>query len=425
MSVKLINQAYGSDSHLSQPLPQRMKPLVIIEQHSRWLKPLSTLLNKPIIPCATTYQALGHGLWQGDPPMDQLVDWLFAAQPAQRKQQFEQVLHQGIDSVQPCPDALRDFFEQIEQPPAWVDLKKLDKAVEFIAASGIHANYILRDMALMGGYLLSGLNQSLVLTGALNKSAAQRLAETSKWWIDCTSKDGLARQNAGFKLTIQVRLIHALVRRNLKKRPEWQANLWGLPINQIDLAATNLAFCSLFLIGLRAIGIFPTRQEAQAVMHFWKYLGWLMGINERWLVDTELDGGILLYQLVQTQPAADWTSQALGQALSKEPFEKHHKYFTNWQQQLDYYKHLSISRYFLGAKNMQLLGLPKTILPWFPLLITPKNLLTFRLQRHIPWLRQQQVKRGRQAQLNYQAQFGKKGQQVIKPAKNHPAYIAD
>lgn len=425
MAAERINQAHGDDSNLNRSVPQRMKPLAVIEQQARWLKALSRVLNKQIVPCATTHQSLSNGLWQGDPPMDQLVDWLLSQEPARRKKQFELALHQGIDSVVDCPDALRHFFEQVDQIPAWVDQQKLDEAIEFIAASGINANYILRDMALMGGYLLSGLNQALVLTGALNKSAAQRLAETSKWWMDCTAPDGLARQNAGFKTTIQVRFIHALVRRNLQARAQWQADAWGLPINQIDMASTNLAFCSLFLLGLRAIGIFPNRQEAQAVMHFWKYLGWLMGVDERWLVDSELDGAVLLYQLLQTQPAADWTSEALGQALSKEPFEKHYPSFGRWQQHLDYHKHLSISQYFLGTKNMQRLGLPKQIFPWFPLLIAPKNLLTFRLQRHIPRLRQQQLKRGRQAQLNYQTQFGTQGKHVIQPAKNHPAYVAD
>ncbi len=52
----------------------------------------------------------------------------------------------------------------------------------------MNAVYVLRDLALMGGYLLSGLNQALIMTGALNKDAAKRFAETSKWWMDCTEK---------------------------------------------------------------------------------------------------------------------------------------------------------------------------------------------------------------------------------------------
>ncbi|RKG35093.1 DUF2236 domain-containing protein [Acinetobacter guerrae] len=424
MSEHLTELNYLNTSD-KNPIPQRVKSFKHIQQQGVLLKPLSFIIKKQVIPNSSRYQQLGDGLWQGDPSMDVLVEWLFSENPAQRKKIFEQALQHGISSIEDCPIEIQHFFKQIETYPAWLDQKKMEQALDFIAATGIHANYILRDVALMGGYLLSGLNQALVLTGALNKGASRRLAETSKWWIDCTTKNGLRRDGAGFKSTIHVRMIHSLVRRNLKKRQEWNASAWGLPINQIDMAATNLAFCNLFLLGLRGIGIFPNRQEADAVMHFWKYLGWLMGVEEKWLAEHEVDGMILMYQFIQTQPSADWTSKALGYSLSQEPFEKEYQRFIKLRQQLDYHKHLSISRYFLGSKKMELLGLPKHIIPWYPVLLTPKNIATFRLQRFIPILREKQIQRGRQEQLDYLAGFGSKGTQVIQPAKDHPAYIAN
>jgi hypothetical protein len=403
-------------------IPHRAKPF----QQNQSLLPvlLEKLLHKNITLSATQYQALIDGLWQGDQPMDTLVDWLFECDTKQRKQLFEQALHLGIDSIDPCPDALKQFFGLIDSTPAWVDQQKLDHAIGFMHAVGLEANYVLRDVALMGGYLLSGFNQALVMTGALNKGAAQRLAETSRWWMDCTAPQGLARFSAGFKSTIHVRFIHALVRRNLHKKPEWDAAEWGLPICQIDMAATNLAFCSLFLLGLRGLGVFPNKAESNAVMHFWKYLGWLMGVDERWLVDQELEGNILLYHSLFVQSKPDWTSKALGSALSKEPLQKEYPTWQGIKRYYAYHKHLSISRLFLSSRNMQQLGLPKHVLPWFPLLIIPQNLFCFRLQRHIHLLNAWQQKRGRQAQLNYQATFGKNGRKTIQPEKNHPAYIA-
>lgn len=388
------------------------------------LKPLEKLFNIELVLSDTKYQSLTHALWQGDPQMDSVVEWLFEQDSKQRKQLFEQALHHGTQALEHCPMVLKRFFEHVETPPVWFDPQQLDKALSFIHAVGLEANYVLRDLALMGGYLLSGFNQALVLTGALNQGASQRVAETSKWWIECTTPNGLARFSAGFKSTIHVRFIHALVRRNLQQKQDWDAEQWGLPICQIDMAATNLAFCSLFLMGLRGLGIFPNQAESNAVMHFWKYLGWLMGVEERWLVDKELDGHILLYHSLFVQSAPDWTSKALGAALSKEPLEKEFKHWQNIKRQYDYHKHLSISRLFLSSDNMQQLGLPKHVLPWFPLLLIPKNLLGFRLQRAIPRLHAWQQQRGRQAQLDYQATFGQKGTKTIQPEKNHPAYIA-
>ena len=414
----------SSTTHACAQAPARMKPYRHTQHYRVLFKPFSMLLNKPLLLSEQRYHQLSDALWQGDPAMDSLVDWLFAENPGQRKKLFEQALQHGVHSLPDCPAPIRDFFALVDHTPDWIDTHKLDEAIEFMAATGIHANYILRDVALMGGYLLSGFNQALVLTGALNKGASQRVAETSKWWMECTEKGGLKREGAGFKATIHVRMIHTLVRRNLKSRKEWQADQWGLPINQIDMAATNLAFCSLLLLGLRGLGIFPSQRESSAVMHFWKYLGWLMGVDEAWLVDSELDGLVLLYQTTFTQPAADWTSKALGHALSQEPLLKEYRHFAKLQQQFHYQKHLSISRYFLGSKNMQQLGLPRHVLPWFPLLVSPKNLLTFRLQRRFSLLKSMQASRGRQSQWNYMQSFGDKGKQVIQPQKNHPAYVA-
>lgn len=421
MSTLTNSTAVSSNNMLP---PARMKAFAHTQHYRVLFKPFSLLLKRPLLLSQQRYHQLSDALWQGDAVMDDLVAWLFAENPGQRKKLFEQALQQGVNSVPDCPPAITDFFKQVDCTPDWVDPQKLDEAIEFMAAVGINANYILRDVALMGGYLLSGLNQALVQTGALNKDASQRMAETSKWWMECTESGGLKREGAGFKATIHVRMIHALVRRNLSSRKEWDASQWGLPINQIDMAATNLAFCSLMLLGLRGLGIFPSQRESRAVMHFWKYLGWLMGINPAWLVDNETDGLVLLYQTTFTQPTADWTSKALGHALAQEPLQKEYKHFAKLQQQFHYHKHLSISRYFLGSKNMQRLGLPHRVLPWFPLMVSPKNLLIFRLQRRLPLLRDIQVVRGKKSQWNYLKSFGDKGKQVIQPQKNHPAYVA-
>lgn len=58
---------------------------------------------------------------------------------------------------------------------------------------------------------------------------------------DVTSDYGLDRFGPGFITTIRVRLVHALVRRNLSMKKECEWNKWGQPINQIDMLATYLA----------------------------------------------------------------------------------------------------------------------------------------------------------------------------------------
>ncbi len=117
---------------------------------------------------------------------------------------------------------------------------------------GVNNGFILRDLSLMVGYLYPGFNRPLILTGALKKHAGKRLAETTKWWVEITEIDGLKRFGSGFTSTIYVRFIHALVRHQLSRSEEWDTKKWGLPLNQFDLAMTNIAFSGVVLLGIRA-----------------------------------------------------------------------------------------------------------------------------------------------------------------------------
>ncbi|MBC7750459.1 MAG: DUF2236 domain-containing protein [Candidatus Saccharibacteria bacterium] len=403
--------------------PNRARSFAEIRKAPLWMKALTPILGQELTPNETEYDELVKAVSEGDVLMDNYVAWMFASNPKLAKQKFDQALQHGLDSVEDCPDALRVLFQEIERVPAWLDRQLLNDALAFIHSAGKDANHVLRDAALMGGYLLSGFNRALILTGALNQDASKRIAETSKWWMDCTEYGGLERFAAGFKSTVHVRFIHALVRRNLAANPEWDSKEWGLPICQIDMAATNLAFGLVFLAGLRALGIFPTSHESRSVMHLWKYAGWLMGVEKRWLVDSEREGIVLLHRAQLTQSAPDWSSQALGQALSLEPLQRHYAKFPVVSRQFAYYKHLSINQFFLGGRKMAQLGLPSNILPWYPLLVAPLNMVTYSVQRILPPLHTRLQQRGRKAQRDFMGVFGDKGLTTIRPDKNHPAHV--
>lgn len=404
-------------------VPTRAKSFAETQKKPAWIKALGPILGQNFTPNQQEYQTLVGALTEGDALMDDYIEWMFATNPKTAKQKYDQALHHGIDSVEDCPEQLRKVFTHYEKIPEWLDRDLIHDAIAYIHGAGNDGVHVLRDAALMGGYLLSGFNHALVMTGALNQDASKRFAETAKWWMDCTEYGGLERFGAGVKSTLHVRFIHGLVRRSLKANPKWDAGTWGMPISQIDMSATNLAFGLVFLLGLRAMGKFPTPHESRAVMHLWKYAGWLMGVEERWLVDNESDGLVLLYRTQLTQLDADWTSKALGKALSLEPFHRHYPRFNALRRHFAYQQHLSISRYFIGRENMEKLGLSTRVLPWYPLFATPFNAVTYTAQRLLPVLRTAQQQRGRQAQRDYMATFGEKGLATIQPDKNHPAHI--
>lgn len=372
---------------LSIPKPSRLAAFETMVQSNLKTKILGYMTNQHLQPSYAEYLQLNEALQAGDEPMDQVMRWVLQ-NPKLHRKYFETALYEGLDKLPHDVPELTQFFSLVERKPTWYDQVKIDKALQFTYRLGANNGLILRDLSLMAGYMYPGFNQSLILTGALKKQAATRLAETTKWWVDITEKEGFERYNKGFCSTIYVRFIHSLVRHQLQKSEKWDAETWGLPINQYDQAMTNIAFSGVVLLGIRALGIFPSAEEVDSFLHFWKYAGWLMGIEEKWLVDQESEGWKLIYWMQFAHPKSDASSISLGSSLSKEPFERKYRYLRSFQQKLAYKQHLELTQFFIGRKKMKLLGLTHQSASWFAYYLIGRNLALYSGAKHIPRLNQ-------------------------------------
>lgn len=336
-------------------------------------------------------------LTQGDPLADGVVSYFAEVGHRAGWQLFELGLNEGAAALRDHEPMFR-FFSHCETPPSWLDEKASARGCEVVARSGKTGMRVLRDFGLMAGYQASAVNQTLVKTGALEKGAQRRVAETTKWWMDCTSADGMKPGAPGFRTTLRVRIIHALVRATLSERPDWDHRYYGLPVNQLDMQVTYLAFSVMFLLGQRLLGVPVKRREGADLMHLWRHIGWLMGVDEALLANTEQEGRIALYRNLISQALADESSQQLARSLMDEPLQRH---YPDWQwlrSRWDRQVHLSIIRFFIGARGMRALGLPAGVLPWYPLVFAPVNFTVQSLVRVLPGGRDWLTRRGRRAQ---------------------------
>lgn len=391
--------------------PSRLAAFEDIPQFSLKSKILSYMADQEVSPSFEEYQALNRALQSGDDAMDTVMQWI-VQNPKEHRQYFETALYKGLDQLSHEMPVLTDFFRKVEQKPEWYDQQKIDDALRFTYRLGVNNGFILRDLSLMTGYMYPGFNQPLVLTGALKKQAGTRLAETTKWWIDITEEKGFERFNKGFTSTIYVRFIHSLVRYHLGKSEKWDADTWGVPINQFDQAMTNIAFSGVVLIGIRALGIFPSKREVDSFLHFWKYAGWLMGIDEKWLVNKESDGWKLIYWMHFAHPKSDESSVSLGSSLSKEPFERQYRYMRPLQQKLAYRQHLEVTQFFIGRKKMRQLGLKQRPAAWFAYYLIARNLLLYTGARHSSKIDDFLLRNGRNVQKLGLALYSSKAKQL-------------
>lgn len=399
---------------IPKPIPQRHG--IHLSQARSIAAPLLWLIRDKHAaePDDEQWQQLGQQLNQGDPLADNLVRWMKAEGMSASWKQFEAALAAETSIYDALPSELSAFFTSVSTVPAWVDSSQVERGMAVSARSGKTGMRVLRDFGLMAGYQASAINQTLVKTGALEKSAARRVAETTKWWMDCTEPAGLTIHGAGFKTTLRVRVIHAMVRAQLGTGDDWDHDYYGLPINQLDMQVTYLAFSVMFLLGQRLLGVPINKEEAEDVMHLWRYIGWLMGVDEALLVSSEQEGRIALYQNLLSQATADDTSKQLGRALMDEPLARHYPNMQWLKSRWDKHVHLSIVRFFVGHAGMKALGLPRYVLPWYPLVFTPLNFLTQSVFRAFPKGKEYLMLRGRKTQTGQlQIMFGNQRPDII------------
>jgi hypothetical protein len=319
-------------------------------------------------PTQDQWHALGLALWRGDPMADAVIDWMRSVGRAQAWPLMERGLKQGGASLPDEAAPLKRFLLAHSEAPAWVNWARVRRGAQVLQGTGRHGMMVLRDAGLMAGYQAAAINQTLLKTGALQQGAHKRIAETATWWLACTEEDGLRPGQEGHRLTLHVRLMHALVRDQLRRAPCWDADWLGLPINQVDMQATYLAFSVVHLLGLRMTGMLFAQDDADAVMHLWRVMGWLVGVEDGLMCDDEASGRVLMYRNLITQAPPDETSAMLGRALMDEPLSRRYPWGSELRGRIDRERHLSLVRWFLGPEGMRNLGLPRRQ-PWYPLML--------------------------------------------------------
>ncbi len=84
-------------------------------------RPISKLLEPLCVLGKAQHQEMISGLWEGDEPVDRVVEWMFEVSPGDAKNQFDKALNQGISNIKDPDPRLSDFFKLVDSPPDWVD----------------------------------------------------------------------------------------------------------------------------------------------------------------------------------------------------------------------------------------------------------------------------------------------------------------
>jgi len=318
---------------------------------------------------ADKYVAL---LSRADPLADAVVDAFSLMPEKTARELLELALERGIDSIPEAPEPLRALFAQLDHVPFWVDPQQCNLGgATFLRCRLGFVALAMSSLPLI--YSWPAGNKPLALSGHLVHRASQRLKDTTRYVFAISQPNGLGRFSEGFKMTVRVRLIHAQVRRLLRHSGQWQEERWGAPINQCHMAGTNLLFSVGVLDALSRIGYLFQPSEREALIHLWRYAGYLLGVEAELLAAGEWEGHRLLDLIFTFEPKPDDDSRGLVNALMQTSFE----YIRGFKAGRPCSVNLcyGISRALIGDERADALGFPKTLWRWLVPAVWPATRL--------------------------------------------------
>lgn len=229
-------------------------------------------------------EKITRSVFETDAAADALVERFAALPGGAGWRMLDVALRDGVDAVVDAPPELAAFVADALTPPDWVDLDLVDRgAVAWWRAGGQ-----LQLIALTAGSLAYGYSTSfarpLLLTGRLKERAGRRLGETANWVLLATRPGELRPGSEGLRETVRIRLVHALVRRHLRRSGRWDTANWGEPISVGDTLATGLiGFCTYPVTGLQRLGVDYSGDELEAMVHLWSWISHLQGVPREYL----------------------------------------------------------------------------------------------------------------------------------------------
>lgn len=227
---------------------------------------------------------LEWALHTGDPLADAVVEEIHH-NGTKTRAALNQGMAAGLASLDDPSPAVAAFLTETEKLPDWVDQDQLDSGPLpwFTTPLPIHL-VALSAGSLVRVYASPSIGHVLAISGRLVEGADQRIQETGRWLAQAMAPRALRVGQPGYIATLQVRMLHAHMRR-LAGRKDFDQAANGTPVNQVDLARTWMDFTLTSYRAEEKMGFAMTVGELAQMYQFWWYLGHLLGIDPRLIHD--------------------------------------------------------------------------------------------------------------------------------------------
>jgi hypothetical protein len=250
---------------------------------------------------------------QTDLLADQAVKAIYISEnKAHFRKLFDTLTRNDYVIPQEFPNEVKEYLEKTRYVPAFADRKRMARGAQFFGRHAPSLMALLGMLSLPYCYAAAHGARVLYFSEQLRAEPGKRLAETGQYIFDVTAKNAFSARGKAISSTQKVRLMHAVVRYHIQKSNRWDDEVWGKPVNQEDMAGTNLAIAWMSIRGLRKMDIHVTYEEATDYLHLWNVAGFIIGIDQRLLPDTGKEA-FLLDKMISTR---QFESSEAGSALT-------------------------------------------------------------------------------------------------------------
>ena len=321
----------------------------------------------------------------GDPGLDPIMEELSSMPPHDLHRFIEAGIEQQDEVLQRAPQALRDFFKNLEEPP-WLMYEAFRPGVR-----AFHTNVDLMLTAFVTGVLVEGFStliaKSFNITGRV-ASTKRRLQQNNRHMMEIFFPGGMQRKGDGWKLSTRIRFVHSRIRGLLAPSDDWNHETWGAPVSAAHLGFAISVFSKRLLEYSLLVGAKFNKEEKDSVLAVWRYAGYLMGIPETILYTNAAEAEEMYKIGYMCEPPPDADSIAVANMLIraipavadiKDPVERDNLVTLAYR----------LSRALIGNKLADRFEFPKT-----PLLQGLMTLFSYRMkQRMQRFLKKSQVVR--------------------------------
>ncbi|TNE50956.1 MAG: DUF2236 domain-containing protein [Bacteroidetes bacterium] len=241
--------------------------------------------------------------------------------PAEARNLFDRLIRQIEMPIESLPASLQEYWSATDRLPDWADWAQIRQANALFLDHGPKFLIFLYYKSLPLLYTDARGAKVLIRTGRLTHQAdkqeifTRRIAETGQFLLTVMAPEALQPGGPGIRAIQKIRLIHAAIRYFVQHDAAWDAEAWGLPINQEDMALTLMTFSVALTDALDTFQIKEEPARLEAYLHTWTAIGHVLGIDVDLLPKNRLEARALMEYILLRQSAPSEDGKLLMQAL--------------------------------------------------------------------------------------------------------------